>query len=159
MSHIRVTPHKCDVCGKGFSTLSDCNTHQHFVHHKKTFPCPIKKCRARKSSKKELNEHIKSSHPVLKFKYTDESAEQVNPSGPGSSGLNLSSNIFSTAILNFLRDEVLTDDTRTSSGFNPNDLQPSNLFKTTPAGGLIGSAVGSWVWNFEFDQLICLGTL
>eukprot|EP00116_Pleurobrachia_bachei_P018594 sb/3478856/ len=24
---------------------------------------------------------------------------------------------------------------------------------------IVGSAVGSWVWNFEFDQLICLGTL
>ena len=68
MSHSTDAPHKCDVCGKGFSTLSDCNTHQHFVHHKKTFPCPIKKCRARKSSKKELNDHIKSSHPVWNFK-------------------------------------------------------------------------------------------
>ena len=36
--------------------------------------------------------------------------------------------------MSYLRDEVLTDDTRTSSGFNPKDLQPSNLFKTT--GGL-----------------------
>eukprot|EP00116_Pleurobrachia_bachei_P015268 sb/3475530/ len=46
-------------------------------------------------------------------------------------------------------------------GPGPSDSECTVRFDNQMGYGavLVGSAVGSWVWNFEFDQLICLGTL
>ena len=65
-----VKPHKCTVCGKGFSFLSHLKTHKGTHNEPKRFKCSAKNCDRGYSTKSDLKKHERThTRVVLKCSY------------------------------------------------------------------------------------------